>query len=1193
MLSRHHAMARMASVVATAVLLGLALHASRTFAASSSASVVVSSTPEPTRVPEELLPPQMLAQQSASQASESCVGIKCVFPVRASADDAGPVGPPAGVFGPCTYSTAFGEVYIGECPDGAPITSGFRFPDVTLPNGAEFSQAYLEFTVDGPFKNNVLVDIYGEAMPGAASFGDAPNRPEDRDLTTATVSWTITTRDKWDLGHVRRTPDISPIIQEIVQGSWEEGDALAIILRSVPLGSLSDPDPLLRHRKVVGFDRPPSTYVGDVPRLVVILRCEDTAIVPALSGGGEAVRDAVGIQNYCENQYEGLSFTPGAPSAQLNGFDDWADLAKSAEMEVLFTTMEYDAYGGEPRSSPGDILAEAIGYLYQRIVSDPTLYPQGLTIRVLVRDDTVLPLISPDLRMRVLDDVRRNGVLELENEEIGWKLEVAHYRNSFTTQIYSHAKFMVVDGSSVLAAGYNMTSDHLEDLVDFGIRATGPVAHDALMKFDYLWQGGVARSCDLASPIWKLTCSNVAVETGHSADAEAIRVTGGDTNAFSLFRAGEPGMNEADDAVKAVLSSAQNSIEVLNPWFTLHSIELFPDLESYDFDNLAPDYMIGLRDAIVSNDNAGNAAFKVRILLAPDGIPFLSERWNELGIKAFLSELGDLERYVEFKIFAGASHAKVSVVDEQFIVVGSQNWSYAAFGDNDDDWDHPEYSLGVDSLVAAGDFIDNYFYGGFGYWNLGTERTIVRDGDDLKAAIENASNGDIIAIHGERFEITDPIEITSEIKIISTGSTLLPGSPLTDAGSARLASLVQPTEEPLIRILASNVEVSGLRIEGAEGIGIEIGEEAGDIENVQISYVTFDGNGKAGVRVRGETADYRIENSTFIGGQFGIMIWLEDDEQLAQSVIRNNIFMSQWFAPIDIFPTDGGETEYSYNLFFQCDAGSCEDLFINGQPGQNSIVHDNLFDVDPEFVNPTGGDYSLTASSPAIDAGDPSVEGQYIPDGDGDGIGQIDMGAFEFVPTDNSPPVANAGGPYASSEGSPIAFDASGSSDPDGDPLEFKWDFDADGAFDTTYSPDATATFAFEDDFAGEALLKVRDSRGLTDTSVAAMQIANVAPSVDAGADMIVEVGIQLQFSGSFTDLGILDTHTLLWDFGDGDTAEGTLAPTHSFDSAGTYEVTFTVTDDDAGFGSDTLTVAVAEAGSGLRYFVWLPMVLR
>jgi PKD repeat protein len=106
------------------------------------------------------------------------------------------------------------------------------------------------------------------------------------------------------------------------------------------------------------------------------------------------------------------------------------------------------------------------------------------------------------------------------------------------------------------------------------------------------------------------------------------------------------------------------------------------------------------------------------------------------------------------------------------------------------------------------------------------------------------------------------------------------------------------------------------------------------------------------------------------------------------------------------------------------------------------------------------------------------------------------------------------------------------------------------------------------------------------------VQVANVAPSVDAGADTIVEVGIQLQFSGSFTDPGILDTHTLLWDFGDGDTAEGTLTTTHSFDSAGTYEVTFMVTDDDAGSGSDTLTVTVAEAGSDLQYFVWLPMVL-
>jgi PKD repeat protein len=76
---------------------------------------------------------------------------------------------------------------------------------------------------------------------------------------------------------------------------------------------------------------------------------------------------------------------------------------------------------------------------------------------------------------------------------------------------------------------------------------------------------------------------------------------------------------------------------------------------------------------------------------------------------------------------------------------------------------------------------------------------------------------------------------------------------------------------------------------------------------------------------------------------------------------------------------------------------------------------------------------------------------------------------------------------------------------------------------------------------------------------------------------------------GSFDDPGILDTHTITWDFGDGDTVTGTLQPDHTYVSAGVYIVTLTVADNHGGVGQDTLLVTVEAAG----YFIYLPVVIR
>src|SRR5262249_36222565 len=60
---------------------------------------------------------------------------------------------------------------------------------------------------------------------------------------------------------------------------------------------------------------------------------------------------------------------------------------------------------------------------------------------------------------------------------------------------------------------------------------------------------------------------------------------------------------------------------------------------------------------------------------------------------------------------------------------------------------------------------------------------------------------------------------------------------------------------------------------------------------------------------------------------------------------------------------------------------------------------------------------------------------------------------------DNKPPTANAGGPYTVTETRSLTLSAAASTDPDGDPLTYRWDVNGDGVFGDATGVNPTLTW--------------------------------------------------------------------------------------------------------------------------------------
>ncbi|GJQ62206.1 MAG: hypothetical protein SCALA702_12590 [Melioribacteraceae bacterium] len=358
-----------------------------------------------------------------------------------------------------------------------------------------------------------------------------------------------------------------------------------------------------------------------------------------------------------------------------------------------------------------------------------------------------------------------------------------------------------------------------------------------------------------------------------------------------------------------------------------------------------------------------------------------------------------------------------------------------------------------------------------------------------------------------------------------------------------------------------------------------------DFIKVKINRVPLADAGPDEISAPGNEISFDGSNSFDTDGQIVRYVWEFGDGNSAEGVSVKHSYAKagQYSVKLKVYDDSNHESAFDVDgkvITVNSPPVPFAGTDIVAAPGNKVVISgDGSYDIDGKI---TEYNWELSTGDYFVD---PSFE--YSFDSPGTYYAYLtvrdDADTYNSVKSDtvvirvNSQPIAKAGSDIFTCENI-ITFDAGLSTDVDGDPLKYTWDF-GDGS-----SPvqGLKVTHNYKEGGNYPVTLTVDDNKKL-DNSVDRSSIVvkiNKAPKADAGSDMIVCAGEPNLFNASNSsdpEGGVL---LYKWDFGDGETAEG-MNPTKIYNKGGVYQVKLTVEDDSGlpcNFDIDDFMVEVVES---------------
>ena len=262
-----------------------------------------------------------------------------------------------------------------------------------------------------------------------------------------------------------------------------------------------------------------------------------------------------------------------------------------------------------------------------------------------------------------------------------------------------------------------------------------------------------------------------------------------------------------------------------------------------------------------------------------------------------------------------------------------------------------------------------------------------------------------------------------------------------------------------------------------------------------------------------------------------------------------------------------------------------------------------------KFSDPDGDAVTLTASSGTVtksgaatwswtQAASDEAPASTVTISANDGHGHTSTATFTVTVNAVSPVARIVTDPPSIPEGSPETFTGAGSTSFAGDAatLTYSWRATKNG---NAYSsgPGTTFTFTPDDDGTYVVTFRATDDGGMFGEDSMTIIGTNVAPAAHItgatpSAPLVLTSEEALSFTGNFTDPGVLDSHTVTWNFGDGTSSaaahygpggSASFSTSHAYAAAGTYNVRLTVVDNDGGVGTANYSVTVQTTQQALN----------